>query len=200
MGSARHISPWKWVTSALYSVALDRDRSFFPCYEATDQMRPNSTIRMSSGRQFVDACPCAPHQYCQCPRSLSQICTLLPILLKKLQRNSLLTQFCQNDPCLLNHLSHERRSQNTAGQTPGASMSWLEHCACPDPGFPRLCSHPVLPCRDFCHPGTRMVLSLLPPLPQLAIRSFTSYFECHRLKYTQWMRCYFIFVNLFALL
>ena len=29
VSSIRHISPWKWIISVLYSVSLDRKRSFF---------------------------------------------------------------------------------------------------------------------------------------------------------------------------
>lgn len=67
--------------------ALDRRKpKFLPHYEVVGPVRPNSTIHMSSGCPFVDACPCAAHHYRQRPRSLSWICTLLPILLKTAEK------------------------------------------------------------------------------------------------------------------
>ena len=162
-------------------------------------MRPNSTIHMSSGCPFTDVCPCAPHHYFQRPRSPSQICTLLPILLKtaeKLTANPVLSKRSPfaKPPVQPQWPSHDRRSQaqsRAAGQTPGSSNAVARAPRLPRAGLPRPCRQPVLPCGDFCQPGTHAVLSSLPPSPQPPMRSFTSYFACHCLKYTRWIRCYF---------
>lgn len=109
--------------------SIRQRQKFFPCYEVTDQMRPNSTTHMSSGCPFVDACPCAPHHYCQRPRSLSQICTLLPILLKAAEK-------LIANPVLSKQTTWGMRGGPSTQQSrpPGAAMPWLEHRTCPDPG------------------------------------------------------------------
>lgn len=111
----------------------------------------------------------------------------------KLQRRSQLTQFCRNDPHLLNHLrSHSSRA--TAGgpgvQQQSGSRSSNGAPACPEPSIPEPAGTGAVP-RDSCQPGAWQELpSLRPPLPQSA-RSVTRYFACHCLTYAHWIRCYF---------
>lgn len=112
-------------------------------------------LPMSSGHPFVDACPCAARHHCQRPRSLSQICILLP----KLPRNSLLSLFCQNDPHLLNPLcNHSGRAMTggptlVTGQTPGAGILWLELHVCPELGSANPAHNLCCPKKISASPG-----------------------------------------------
>lgn len=124
-------------------------------------MRPNSTIHMSTGCQFVDACPCAPRHYRQRPRSPSQICTRLPILLKtaeKLTANPVLSKrspFAQ-PPVQPQRPSRDGRSHVHTGRQggpPGAAMPWPGTTPAQSQ-VPQTLQTPALPSGDFCQPGT----------------------------------------------
>lgn len=91
--------------------------------------------RTSSGCPFAAARPCAPHSSCQCPTSPSQICTLLPILLKAAEvptANPVLSEWSPfADPP-----EPGRRcwGQQQSGSWSSSAMAGAP--ACPQPGTP----------------------------------------------------------------
>lgn len=83
----------------------------------------------------------------------------------KLQRRSQLTQFCQNDPHLLNHLrSHSSRAMagGPGVQQPSGSRSSNGAPAGPEPSIPEPAGTRAVP-RDSCQPGAWQELPSLPP-------------------------------------
>lgn len=126
-------------------------------HNVTDPVRPNSNIHLSPTCPFVDVWPCAPFSFRQCPRSLSQICTLLPILLKTaaklipdpgLQRGSLLA----GPPAQPQEVQHGQQDSSAYHQEQGhCAWAQLQAPTAAPLGVseslgPAWCCPPVLPC------------------------------------------------------
>lgn len=121
----------------------------------------------SSGCPFADARPWAPHGSCQCPTSLSQICTLLPIPLKTaevLTANPVLSKWSPfaESPVQAQWLSRGRRCRGAAAKLPEQQChGWST--SLPRAWHPRACRDQGCP-TGLCHPGARGELPSLAPL------------------------------------
>lgn len=111
--------------------------------------RSNSNIHISPRCPFLDICPCAPFHYHQCPRSLSQICILLLILLSAVAK--LTPDAGLSSPSSLNHSSAQLQEAPQGQQ--GISVPHWQ---------PQKTS--TAPSGDFCGTGTCVVLSSCPSM------------------------------------